>query len=117
MVTKALVAASTKPLVLSILSFGENYGYRIIQEVERLSDGRLEWTDAMLYPVLKRMEKEELITSHWVKMDNGRKRKYYRITPTGEAKLADEKRQWLSVNSIFVTLWGAQRNPLTLGSE
>ena len=61
-----VVAASTKPLVLSILLHGKNYGYRIIQEIEHLSGGELAWTDAMLYPVLKRIEKEALIRSQCV---------------------------------------------------
>jgi ABC-type antimicrobial peptide transport system permease subunit len=56
MVAKALVAASTKPLVLSILKNGENYGYQIIQSVRRLSVGRLEWSEPLLNPLLKRME-------------------------------------------------------------
>jgi DNA-binding PadR family transcriptional regulator len=105
MATKALIAASTKPLVLSILAHGRNYGYRIIQEVERLSDGQLEWTDAMLYPVLKRMEKETLIRSHWVKTDRGRRRKYYEITPAGRDYLAEQRREWLGVTRLFRTLW------------
>ncbi|SFR51477.1 Transcriptional regulator PadR-like family protein [Robiginitalea myxolifaciens] len=108
MATKALIAASTKPMVLSILSYGENYGYNIIQEVERMSGGELQWTDAMLYPVLKRMEKEKLISSRWVKTESGRKRKYYKITDTGRAKLTEEKTQWLNVNTIFESLWGNQ---------
>jgi len=106
MVTKALVAASTKPLVLSILSYGENYGYKIIKEVERLSEGELAWTDAMLYPVLSRMEKEGLIRSQWVKTESGRRRKYYRITEAGLQRLEQERRQWLRVNQVFVKLWG-----------
>lgn len=114
MTTKALVAASTKPLVLSILSYGKNYGYRIIREVERLSEGQLEWTDAMLYPVLKRMENEQLIASHWVKTESGRKRKYYEITETGRERLVEDRRQWLSVNRIFATLWNADSDPLTI---
>ncbi|MEM6516536.1 MAG: helix-turn-helix transcriptional regulator [Bacteroidota bacterium] len=105
MATKALVAASTKPMVLSILAYGENYGYNIIQQVESMSDGELQWTDAMLYPVLKRMEKEKLISSRWVKTEAGRKRKYYKITETGKAKLVEEKSQWLNVNAIFQSLW------------
>ena len=105
MATKALVAASTKPMVLSILSHGENYGYNIIQQVERMSSGELQWTDAMLYPVLKRMEKENLITSRWVQTDSGRKRKYYKITDTGLDKLEEEKTQWINVNSTFQLLW------------
>ena len=56
MLMKELVAASTEPLVLSILSQGENYGYALIQEVKHLSGEKIEWTDGMLYPVLHRME-------------------------------------------------------------
>ncbi|MEN0002580.1 MAG: helix-turn-helix transcriptional regulator [Bacteroidota bacterium] len=111
MATKALVAASTKPLVLSILSYGENYGYQIIKEVERLSQGQLNWTDAMLYPVLNRMDKEGLIASQWVKTENGRKRKYYRITDLGRSTLERERAQWLNVNRIFVQLWGMGETP------
>ncbi len=113
MPTKALVAASTKPLVMSILAHGKNYGYRIIREVERLSDGELEWTDAMLYPVLKRMENEQLITSHWVKTEGGRKRKYYEITATGREQLAEDRRQWLRVTETFSRLWEDGGNPLS----
>lgn len=108
MATRALVAASTKPLILSILSHGESYGYRIIKEIERLSEGELEWTDAMLYPVLARMEKEGLLRSQWVKSDAGRKRKYYRITERGTEQLAAERTQWLKVNHVFLRLWGME---------
>ena len=105
MPAKALVAASTKPLVLSVLSHGRNYGYRIIREIERLSGGELQWTDAMLYPVLKRMEKEGLIVSQWVSTENGRRRKYYEITPAGSVQLEQDRREWLNVNRIFARLW------------
>ncbi|WP_116109216.1 PadR family transcriptional regulator [Lewinella sp. IMCC34191] len=106
MATKALVAASTKPLILSILSHRENYGYQIIKEVERLSDGELQWTDAMLYPVLSRMEKEGLVRSQWVKTEAGRRRKYYHITDEGTRQLAAEREQWMRVNQVFLSLWG-----------
>src|SRR5260221_8873225 len=65
MLTKELVAASTEPLILSLLSEGESYGYALIQEVKRLSGDRIEWTDGMLYPVLHRMEAEGWIESRW----------------------------------------------------
>ena len=53
---KDLVAASATPLVLGILSEGENYGYAILKRVNQLSSGELEWTDGMLYPLLHRLE-------------------------------------------------------------
>lgn len=111
MATKALVAATTKSLILSILSYGTNYGYQIIKEVERLSEGELSWTDAMLYPVLSRMEKEQLIRSQWVKTESGRKRKYYEITEEGKMRLEKERQQWLNVNRVFVKLWGMSDTP------
>jgi len=52
MLSRELVAASTVPLVLSVLTEGENYGYALIQRMRELSAGRIEWTEGMLYPVL-----------------------------------------------------------------
>ena len=43
MVSKELIAASTRPLVLGVLSKGESYGYEIIREIRTRSDGQLEW--------------------------------------------------------------------------
>jgi DNA-binding PadR family transcriptional regulator len=64
MLSKELVAASTVPLVLSVLAKGENYGYALIQEVRELSGGRIEWTEGMLYPCF--MDgKQKLIQSEW----------------------------------------------------
>jgi len=106
MATKALVAASSKPIILSILSHGKSYGYQVIKNVERLSGGELEWTDAMLYPVLHRMEKDGLIKSEWVVADNGRRRKYYHITEAGLEELENEKSQWMNVHHALEKLWG-----------
>jgi DNA-binding PadR family transcriptional regulator len=65
----------------------------------------------MLYPVLSRMEKEQLIQSQWVKTESGRKRKYYEITKTGEERLERERQQWLRVNRVFAKLWGMSDAP------
>lgn len=105
MATKALVAASTKPLILSILAHGTNYGYQIIKQVEELSGGELEWTDAMLYPVLHRMERDGFIKSEWVRLENGRKRKYYELTAEGREEQVVEQQQWVKVNTALKQLW------------
>lgn len=105
MFKKELVAASSRPLVLSILERGESYGYAIIQEVKRLSGGELEWTDGMLYPVLHRLEREGLIKAKWGKSDTGRKRKYYTLSRDGGKALKTEKAQWLNVHNTLLQLW------------
>src|ERR1041385_3248881 len=89
MLSKELVAASTVPLVLSVLSKGETYGYELIQNVRELSDGRIEWTEGMLYPVLHWMERERMIESEWREVAGERRRKYYRLRKEGRAALKE----------------------------
>jgi len=90
MISKELIAASTKPLVLAILSEGESYGYELIQRVKDLSGGNIEWSEGMLYPFLHWMEDEGLIESEWKESDSGRRRKYYRLSTQGTRTLKTE---------------------------
>ena len=89
--SKDLVAASATPLVLAILAEGDSYGYAIIKRVTELSGSHLQWTDGMLYPVLHRLERQGYVAAKWSTSENGRKRKYYRITKEGRAQLAAQQ--------------------------
>ena len=108
MLSKELVAASTVPLVLSILAEGEDYGYALIQRVRELSGGKIEWTEGMLYPVLHWMEEQDLIESEWREAETGRKRKYYRLCKAGRQALQSERQQWLTVHQTLTKLWKTQ---------
>ena len=107
-ISKDLVAASATPLVLSILSQGDSYGYAIIQRVREISDGEMEWADGMLYPILHRLEKQLLIESYWGKADNGRKRKYYRIHQSGGSELTRLRDNWQRVFMMLKKTEGTQ---------
>jgi len=105
MISKELVAASAKPMILSILARGESYGYELIQHVRKLSDGEMNWKDGMLYPVLHRLEDQGLIRSEWRNGESRRKRKYYAITPKGKKAFEAERIQWNRVHSALVKSW------------
>jgi DNA-binding PadR family transcriptional regulator len=102
---KELIAASTEPLILSLLARGESYGYELIQEVKRLSGDKINWTDGMLYPVLHRMEHHDWIKSRWIRMENGRRRKYYSIRKGGHEALEEKRTQWTVISSVLRSLW------------
>ena len=104
---KDLVAASSTPLILSILAGGESYGYALAKRVGELSDGTLQWTEGMLYPLLHRLERQGYIEGRWGVAESGRKRKYYRITESGQAHLADQRRQWQAVDEALRNVWRA----------
>jgi PadR family transcriptional regulator, regulatory protein PadR len=104
MIIKELVAASTEPLILSLLAGGESYGYALTQEVKRLSGDKIAWADGMLYPVLHRMEHRGLIKARWGESQTGRKRKYYSLKKKGKAALANHHEQWSLVHSVLTGL-------------
>ena len=103
--SKTLAAASARPMILSLLLKGESYGYRILQDVTALSGGTIDWSEALLYPVLHRMEKEGAIRSRWKMSEEKRMRKYYTLTDFGRRELEAEKERWLSIHGAFLRLW------------
>jgi len=111
MFSQALVAASLQPIVLSILTRGEAYGYDIMRNVEELSDGRMTWTAGTLYPLMHRLEGKGLVQSLWRPSDSGPRRKYYRITAKGQRELETEKRAWLDLHEMLLKLWGPDLQP------
>lgn len=112
MLSKELVAASTEPLLLGILSTGESYGYELIRRVAELSDNRIEWSEGMLYPVLHYLEDMGLIESEWKLGDSGRRRKYYRLTESGRRALDEGKARWEVVNTTLAKVWTLTPSPL-----
>ena len=108
MISKNLTAASTKPIILAIRKQGNSYGYLIIKKIKELSDGQMQYTDGMLYPVLHRLEKEGLIASNWTMTNETRPRKYYEITDLGKQALVEEQQQWAKVTSVLDSLWNVQ---------
>jgi DNA-binding PadR family transcriptional regulator len=107
MLSRELVAASAEPLVLSLLQRGESYGYAIAEQVLQLSQGKVEWTEGMLYPVLHRLESRGLISSRWEAVGGQRKRRYYALTAKGRESLQARREEWQTVNNLLNIAWGA----------
>lgn len=107
--SKELVAASSRPMVLSILAGGESYGYEILQRVRLLSGGRIEWSDGMLYPVLRRLEQDALIVGAWRTAESGRRRRYYRLSAKGRRQLEEDRAGWDAVHGALSLTWGGSR--------
>jgi DNA-binding PadR family transcriptional regulator len=79
-------------LVLSVLSqlSERQYGYSLVQ---RLSEQGLEVDQSTLYPLLRRLEKQELLDSDWT-LEEARPRRYYVLSKAGRELLADLTREW-----------------------
>ena len=74
---RILMKGSTDSLLLYLLSQQPMYGYQIIKELERRSQGYFKFKEGTLYPALHRLERAGLILSRWQVLPSGRKRRYY----------------------------------------
>lgn len=81
-------------LVLRTLVFGPLHGYGIARAIRSTSVDALAIEFGSLYPALKRLEVKGWIESKWETSDTNRRAKYYRLTPLGRKKLAQEHAQW-----------------------
>lgn len=88
-------AALLDAIVLSVVSkdVEGTYGYRITQDVREV----IEISDSTLYPVLRRLQKEECLEVYDMAID-GRNRRYYKITEKGRVQLNLYRGEW-AVNS------------------
>jgi len=87
--------------VLSILNKSDSYGYILTQNVTKT----LEVSESTLYPALRRLQKSGDLETY-DQTENGRNRRYYKITASGKAKLNDYLAAWKDakekLDSIFV---------------
>lgn len=90
-------------LVLAVLSRlrQPQYGYSLKQA---LGDQGLEINEGTLYPLLRRLEKQGLLSSEWLVIDDKRPRRYYRLSPLGETLLATLTQEWAVLADVMANL-------------
>jgi PadR family transcriptional regulator PadR len=86
---------SIDSLLLCLIGQQPMYGYQIIKELERRSQGYFKFKEGTLYPALHRLEKAGLLGGRWQILPNGRQRRYYHLTEKGLRNLVTKTSQWL----------------------
>ena len=89
-----LVQGTLDMLVLQTLALEPLHGFGIIQRIEQISRGIFRVNAGTLFPSLRRLERAGSIRSDWRSTENNRRARYYRLTRTGRAQLAAERREW-----------------------
>ena len=91
---RELIKGSIDSLLLCLIVQQPMYGYRIIKELERKSQGYFKFKEGTLYPALHRLEKTGLIRGEWQTLSSGRQRRYYYITEKGLRSTVAKRSQW-----------------------
>ncbi|MDX9975741.1 MAG: PadR family transcriptional regulator [FCB group bacterium] len=103
-INKELTGATSSILVLSVLAREASYGYQIIKRLNDTADGAFVWQEGTIYPILHKLEKDDLVRSQWQDADTGRRRKYYYITAKGREGLTEGSRQWGEYHRMILSL-------------
>ena len=103
-------------LVLAVLSQlrVEQYGYSLIQ---RLTARGLEINEGTLYPLLRRLEAQGLLTSDWQVVEGKRPRRYYRLSGAGEDALRNLGEEWEQLRKVIARLLASSTDSDTPGGK
>jgi PadR family transcriptional regulator, regulatory protein PadR len=88
--------------VLASIGRGETYGYRIVEQLQRL--GGLELTESTVYPVLTRLARDGFLAVRTEESPSGPTRRYYRLTTDGQRRLRRMAESWRTVSQSLCAL-------------
>lgn len=103
-VSSDLLRGHTDTIILKLLLDGDKYGYEISKRIIELSNNEYELREATMYSSLKRLEKDEHITSYWGDESQGGRRKYYHVTASGHEQYRANKQAWDYAQKILSEL-------------
>ena len=89
-----LVPGTLDMMVMRAVRAEALHGFGIARWIEAVTGDRLTVEEGALYPALHRMEKRGLLTSEWRRTDRGRRARFYRLTPEGQAELDQLRARW-----------------------
>lgn len=78
--------------VLALLAQDDRYGFELVQRISH----RITISEGTIYPLLKRLKDDALLTTYLQESSEGPPRKYYRITPLGQDRYLQMRQEWKS---------------------
>ncbi len=88
-----LLPGMLNPLVLKAISLDRLYGYGVLLRIQQIFGGP-KVKQGSLYPALYRLERRGLIESEWGEREDGRRARFYRLTPAGRRHLEEATAAW-----------------------
>jgi transcriptional regulator len=81
-------------VILKAISLGEVHGYGVLLRIEHISGRAIVVQQGALYPALYRLEHNGLIAGRWGTSANNRRARFYKLTPLGRRRFAQEQSNW-----------------------
>ena len=89
-----LLRGNTPTLILAVLAEAPLHGYAVAREIQHRSGETLRLGEGSLYPALRVLEADGLVSSRWEPQESGPARRIYALTEAGHTELARRRRSW-----------------------
>jgi len=106
MAEKKYLPGNTIMMILKLLDSEDMYGHQIIVALAKKSFDAFNIKTGILYPIMHNLENDGLVTSYRSETEEGKDRKYYRITASGREHLAKKWDEWLAYTNSVNTIMG-----------
>ncbi|MGC2170640.1 MAG: helix-turn-helix transcriptional regulator [Candidatus Sulfotelmatobacter sp.] len=107
-VSAQIKRGSAELAVLTLLAEYPLHGYEIAKQIEAQSGGVLRFDMASLYPMLYSLERKSWVKAEWRTLPNGRRRRCYRLTPSGRKHIAPLRAEWRAFFRALQSVTGFQ---------
>lgn len=105
MIPSQMLKGILEGCILRIISSKETYGYEISEDLKKYGFAKI--SEGTIYPLLLRLEKNNLIVAEYRESSSGPKRKYFSITAEGAKELKEFFLNWkemcCAINTLFKT--------------
>ena len=102
----ALLQGTLDLLILRTLLFHPEHGHGIARAIQQSSQEAILVEHGSLYPALQRLEAQRLVRADWGVSENGRRARYYELTPKGRKQLAAEAQRWRAMTTAIGRVLG-----------
>jgi PadR family transcriptional regulator, regulatory protein PadR len=99
-----LVQGTLHMLILKILALEPMHGFGIGVRLEQISKGVFQVNAGSLFPALRRLERDRLVTAAWRVTENNRRAKYYTLTSQGRVRLKRETGDWATQTTAIARI-------------
>ena len=91
--------------VLAILHEGDRYGYDVSDYLSK----QIDISDGTVYPILRKLKKDGLLSTYLSEESGGPPRKYYSLTETGRTEFLKARDEWLSFATTIEGILGGEK--------
>jgi PadR family transcriptional regulator, regulatory protein PadR len=95
-------------ILRTLQTMGALHGFGLARRIEQISESLVHLNQGSIYPALLRLQQKGWVDTEWGSSENGRKAKFYSLTPKGREQLQVEVENWQRTTALVAKFLEAE---------